>query len=170
MSGTVPQGEPAVPRAARALGHLRGAYARRVGGPVRYLAVLVLATLLVALVLLTAWHTVATGSLGEGFPVAARTLFFFGDIAFYLWIPFLVIAAARLRRRPAPLVAFLVLLAGGVLNVAVVAGIGFVQTGGLADFVVIAVEGSLASVLAGAVIIPLLYRVPAPVEPSRDDA
>lgn len=125
-----------------------------------FVVLLVVATLLVALILLTAWHTVATGSLGEGLPVAARTLFFFGDIAFYLWIPFLVIAAARLRRRPSPLVAFLVLLAGGLLNVAVVAGIGLVQTGGLADFVAIGVEGSLASVLAGAVIIPLLYRVP----------
>jgi hypothetical protein len=124
-----------------------------------FVVLLVATTLLVALALLTVWHAIAAGSLGAGFPVAARTLFLFGDIAFYLWIPFLVIAAARLRRRPAALGTFLVLAAGGILNVLAVFVIGLVQTGGIADFVAIGVEGSLASVLGGAVAIPTLYHL-----------
>lgn len=147
----------------------------RAAGLGPFVVLLVGSTLAVALLLLTAWHVVAIGSLADGFPVAARTLFFFGDITFYLWIPFLVIAALRLRRRPAPGPTFLVALAGGVLNVLVVAAIGFAQEGRLAPFVAIAVEGSIAAVVAAAVVIPVLYRTAAggavkPPDPERPSA
>ena len=137
-----------------------------------FVVLLVVTTLVVALAVLTVGHVAATGSLGDGFAVAARTLFFFGDIGFYLWIPFLVIASLRLGRRPAPLVTFLVLLAGGILNVVVVLVIGLVQEGGIAGFVAIAVEGSAAAVVGGAVAIPTLYRATTwgtHVKPPRDD-
>lgn len=130
----------------------------RAPGRLRFVAVLVLATIAVALLLLTVWEWVAAGSLAVGLPVAARVLFFFGDIAFYLWIPFLAIAVLRRGRRPRAATAFLVLLVGGILNVVVVTVIGFVQEGGLASFVALAVEGSTAAVVAGAVVIPMLYR------------
>jgi len=123
-----------------------------------FVVLLVVATMLVALAGLTVGHAIASGSVADGLPTAARTLFFFGDITFYLWVPFLVISALRLRRRPPPGVAFLVAVAGGILNVAVVALIGLVQEGRVASFTSIAVEGSLAAVLAAAVVIPVAYR------------
>jgi hypothetical protein len=124
---------------------------------------LVLATVAVALLLLTVLDSLRTASLLDGFLEAARTLFFFADIVFYVWVPFLVIAHLRLRRAPRPWPTFLGALAGGVVNVLVVLLIGFVQEGGVADFVALAVEGSLAVVVAAAAVTRVLPA--APVKP-----
>lgn len=116
---------------------------------------LFVATIVVALVLLTIVESVLAGSLAAGFPVAARTLFFFGDIVFYVWVPLLVILAIVRGRRPSRTAVLL----GAVVNVLVVAIIGFVQEGRLASFVAIAVEGSLAVAIAAGIVVPVLARL-----------
>lgn len=115
-----------------------------------------LATVAVALLLLTVLDSLRTASLLDGFLEAARTLFFFADIAFYVWIPFLVVAHLRLRRAPRPWPTFLGALVGGAVNVLVVLLIGYVQEGRVADFVALAVEGSLAVVVAAAAVTRVL--------------
>lgn len=125
-------------------------------GAAVHLVVLVLATTAVALVMLTVVESFRRGSFADGFSDAARTLFFFADIVFYTWVPFLVIATLRLRRAPGRIATFLGALAGGVVNVLVVLLIGFVQAGGVADFVALAVEGSLAVVVAAAAVASVL--------------
>lgn len=119
----------------------------------------VVSTIAVALLLLTALESLRATSLLAGFLEAARTLFFFADIAFYVWIPFLVIVHLRLRRAPRPGPTFLGAVAGGVVNVLGVLLIGFVQEGRVADFVALAVEGSLAVVVAAAVVTAVVTRV-----------
>ncbi|MGV3712367.1 hypothetical protein [Pseudolysinimonas sp.] len=128
-------------------------------GAVVRIAVLVLATAAVGLVLLGVVETLVLGSWAAGVADAARTLFFFADIAFYAWIAFLVIATLRLRQPPGALVTFLAVLAGGILNVLVVLLIGIAQEGRVAAFTLLAVEGSLAVVVAAAVVVPLVGRV-----------
>ena len=128
---------------------------------------LVLATVTVALVLLTVVESILAGSLAAGFPIAARTLFFFADVVFYAWVPFLVISAIVRGRRPSRVAVLAAVLAGAAINVLVVALIGFVQEGRLASFVAIAVEGSLAVVVAAGIVVPVLARLLSePREPS----
>jgi len=117
----------------------------------------ILLTALLALILLTAWESVvAGGDVATGLGSAARLLFFFTDIAFYAWIPLLVVVALRGRRLPGAAATLLLALIGAVLNVLVVIVIGLVQTGGLAGFVLMSVEGGVALLVAAVVVVPLL--------------
>lgn len=118
----------------------------------------VLVTVVVSLVLLTVWRAMATGSLADGVAQAAQRLFLFMDVGLLAWVALLSIAA--LRRRPAGAGLTLVFAAVGALaNLLVVVAVGFLQQGGWAiDFILFAIEGGIAFLLAAVMAVVLVHR------------
>lgn len=124
------------------------------------LALRIIATLVVAIVLLGAVYSIALGSLA-GFGDAVHHLFLFMDIGIGLWIVLLVIF--QLRRRPAS-VSMTVLLAliGVVANFLTVTIVGLVQQGGAPEFMRWALEAGLAFLIATAIVVSLSIRLVPP--------
>ena len=118
----------------------------------------VLVTVVVSLVLLTVWRAMATGSLADGVAQAAQRLFLFMDVGLLAWVALLSIAA--LRRRPAGAGLTLVFAAVGALaNLLVVVAVGFLQQVGWAiDFILFAIEGGIAFLLAAVMAVVLVHR------------
>ena len=122
----------------------------------------VVGTTALALVLLSAFQWFVGGFGSEGLPEGVRVLFNFMDVGLAVWVVLLIVAAVRGRTRgggPSAPLTYLFLVIGAVLNLIVVAIVGFVQ-GGWAMFVVVfAIEAGLAALVAGAVVVPIVHRV-----------
>ena len=99
------------------------------GRKVAWIAVELTLSILLALVMLTAWQGFLSGSIVDGFFEAARSLFLFMDVGLVVFLVWLIIRAVRGERpyaAPAAIVAVLI-------NLVVVLIVGFVQ-GGAAPF------------------------------------
>jgi hypothetical protein len=118
----------------------------------------VILTIAVALLLLGGWQSFLSGSAAEGFPEAFRVLFNFMDVGLLVWVVLLIVGTLRLRRLSAGHT-YLLLLGGAVLNLIVVAVVGFVQGGWAPLLVLFAIEAGIACLVAAAIVVPLVHRV-----------
>lgn len=118
------------------------------------LALDVVGTIVVAFALLGLLFT----GLGGGFPEGFRVLFNFMDVGLALWLVLLIVFAIRGTLSPGR--TYALLLIGAVVNLLVVATVGFIQTGGWAgDLILFAVEAGISCLLAGAIVVPLAQRI-----------
>jgi len=118
--------------------------------PVLRLVLDVAGTVVLALVLLTAFQ------LAEG----ARVLFNFMDVGLAVWLILLVVWVVRLRPDgPSAGRTYLTLLVGSILNGLVVLVVGFVQGGWAPLLVLFAIQAGIASLIAAAVVVPLVHRL-----------
>lgn len=119
----------------------------------------VLLTVILALVLLTVWRAVASGSVDGSLGQASQRLFLFMDIGLLVWVILLGTAAGRGRSAGAGLT--LVFAAVGTLaNLMTVIVVGFVQQGTWAEqFILFAIEAGIAVLLATAAAVLLVHRL-----------
>lgn len=124
------------------------------GRKVAWIVVEMLLSVFFALVILTAWQGLLSGSIVDGFADGAHSLFLFMDVglvAFLLWI---IVRAVRGGRPYAALGAGVAV----VINLVVVVIVGFVQ-GGAAPlgFMLFATTAGIAFVLAVLVATPIAH-------------
>ncbi|WP_309619717.1 hypothetical protein [Salinibacterium sp.] len=127
----------------------------------------VLLTVALSLLLLTLWRAMVTGSFAEGAAQAFQRLFLFMDIGLLVWAVLLAVASAR--RRPAGAGLTLVFAAvGALVNLLAVVVVGFVQQGAWAiEFILFAIEGGIAFLLAASIIVLLVHRLILKPSPER---
>ena len=107
-----------------------------------------------ALMILTAWQGLLSGSIEAGFVEGARILFLFMDVGLVAFVLWLILRAARNRR---PLAAVGALIGVG-LNLLAVLVIGFLQSGAVAwTFLLWAATGGAAFLLAVVVATPIAF-------------
>jgi hypothetical protein len=130
--------------------------------PVLRLILDVLLTSVVALVLLGLWQ-LFLGTTPSDAPVEAlRLLFLFMDVGLIVWVAVLVIGVVRGRRNgtgPGVALTLVWALVGTVVNAIVVTIVGFVQGGWAALLVLFAIEAGIATLLAAAIVVPIVHRV-----------
>jgi hypothetical protein len=117
-------------------------------------------TITLAWALLGLWQWFLVGSPADGFGEAARVLFNFVDVGLAAWVLLLIVFLVR--RRPVGVSAgrvLLLLALGAILNLLVVAVVGFVQGGGAPLLVLFAIEAGLACLIAAAIVVPIAHRV-----------
>lgn len=119
----------------------------------------VLGTTVLALVLLVVILSVFSGSLIEGLTEAPRALLLFTGAGLAVWVILVVIAAVR-SRGGGPDARTTVLFAGlgAAVNVVLFIVIGVVQGGWALLFVLFAVMGGVAFLVAAAIVVPLVRR------------
>lgn len=124
------------------------------GRKVAWIAVELALSILITLVILTAWQGFLSGSIVDGFFDGARLLFLFMDVGLVAFLLWLIIRAARGRRPYAALAA----VVASFINLVVVLIVGFVQ-GGAAPFgfLLFAITGGIAFVLAVVVATPIAH-------------
>ena len=124
------------------------------GRKVAWIAVELILSILIALVVLTAWQGFLSGSIVDGFFEGVKMLFLFMDVglvAFLVWLIIRSVRGGRPYAAPGALVAVL-------LNLVVVLIVGFVQ-GGAAPlgFLLFALTAGIAFVLAVLVATPIAH-------------
>jgi hypothetical protein len=135
-----------------------------VGDVIRIAPTIVLEVLLavaLSLLLLTAWQTLLSGDLLEGFGSAAYLLFFFNDVAMLVWLAFVIILAVRRRSVPGVGITIAAALFGVVVNLIMVSAIGFAQQGWFAFYVLFAIEAGAVFLVAVLVVTPIVQRLTA---------
>ncbi|MEO5921134.1 MAG: hypothetical protein ABIQ01_08325 [Pseudolysinimonas sp.] len=122
----------------------------------------VVLTIVVALLLLTLWQWFLIGSL-SGAPVEAlRVLFNFMDVGLATWLILLIVAAVRTRTRgsgPGTGHTWVLALLGAVVNLIVVAVVGFIQGGTGPWLVLFAITAGIAVLIAAAIVVPIVHRL-----------
>lgn len=121
----------------------------------------VLLSIALSLLLLTAWQTLASGDLLEGLGSAAYLLFFFNDVAMLVWLAFLIVLAVRRKRVPEVGITIAAALVGVVINVIMVAAIGFAQQGWFAFYVFFSIMAGGVFLVAVLVVTPIVQRLTA---------
>ena len=121
----------------------------------------VVAVVAVAYLLLVLWQWLLSGVLSDAFGEAAYLLFFFNDVAMLVWVVLLVILAVRRKRVPGFGLTLAFALLGVVVNVIMVAAIGFVQQGWFAFYVLFAIEAGAVFLVAVLVVVPIVQRLAA---------
>lgn len=115
-------------------------------------------TIVVALVLLTAWHAVALDDRAAGFVEGARILFLFMDVGLGAWSIALLVLGLRARRgarRPGRVAVLVACAIGIVLNAAAVLVIGLVQGVVYLDHALLAGAATMVAALG---VVPALHR------------
>jgi hypothetical protein len=116
----------------------------------------VVLTVAIALGILGLWQWFLGGSPGDGFAEGARVLFNFMDVGLAIWLVLLIVSTVRGGVTAGR--AYLLLLAGVVVNLVVVIVVGFVQGGWAPLLVLFAIEAGIASLIAAAIVLPLVHR------------
>jgi hypothetical protein len=126
---------------------------------VRTILLDVVVTVVLALLFLVVWRSLAGLGPVDAVLQSAQRLFLFMDVGLLAWVVMLAIAA--IRRRPAGAGLTLVFAAvGAMLNLLVVIVVGFAQLGSWAElFVQFAVEAGLAFLVAAAIAVLLVHRL-----------
>jgi hypothetical protein len=122
----------------------------------------VVLTIAVALALLTLWQWFLSGSPADAFAEALRVLFNFMDVGLGVWVILLIVAAVRGRTRgggPGAALTWVFALVGAVVNLIVVAVVGFIQGGWAPLLVLFAIEAGIAVLIAAAVVVALVHRL-----------
>lgn len=122
----------------------------------------VVLTVAIALGFLTLWQWMLSASFEEAFPEAVRVLFNFMDIGLGIWVLLLIIAAIRGRTRgggPGGGLTFLFVFIGAVVNLIVVAVVGFAQGGWAPLLILFAIEAGVAVLIAAAIVVPIIHRL-----------
>jgi hypothetical protein len=124
------------------------------GRKVAWIAVELILSVLVALVILTAWQGFLGGSIAAGFFEAAYALFLFMDVGLVAFLLWLILRAVRSARPFAALGA----TGAVVLNLVVVLIVGLVQGGETPfGFLSLALTAGIAFVLAVLVATPIAH-------------
>jgi hypothetical protein len=124
------------------------------GRKVAWIAVELILSILIALVILTAWEGFFIGSVTAGFFEAAHHLFLFMDVGMVAFLLWLIVRAAR-GRRPLALAGA---AAAVLLNLIVVVIVGFVQTGSAPiEFMRFALTAGIAFLCAVLVATPIAH-------------
>ena len=121
--------------------------------PVLRLILDVVGTVLLAL----GWLTGLNLLFGGGWLEGARVLVNFMDVGLGIWLVLLIVVLLRSRTVSAGWT-YLLLLIGTVVNLIVVAVVGFIQGGWAPLLVMFAIEAGVASLVAAAIIVPLVHR------------
>ncbi|HEX7834869.1 MAG TPA: hypothetical protein VF479_05315, partial [Pseudolysinimonas sp.] len=111
---------------------------------------------------LTLWQWMLSASFEDAFPEAVRVLFNFMDVGLGIWVLLLIIAAIRGRTRgggPGGGLTFLFVLVGAVVNLIVVAVVGFAQGGWAPLLIIFAIEAGIAVLIAAAIVVPIIHRL-----------
>jgi hypothetical protein len=120
----------------------------------------VVLTIVLALLILGIWQTVLGGLASEGFPEGFRLLFNFMDVGLAVWVIFLIIRLVRTRPNgPSAGGTWVSLLVGAILNLIVVAVVGFIQGGTGPWLVLFAIEAGIAALVAAAIVVPIVHRL-----------
>jgi len=122
----------------------------------------VVLTIAVALLFLVLWQWFLTESLADGFVEALRVLFNFMDVGLGVWAILLIVAAVRGRTRgggPGAGLTWVFALVGAVVNVIVVAVVGFIQGGWAPLLVMFAIAAGIAVLIAAAIVVPTVHRL-----------
>ena len=127
----------------------------------------VVLTIALALLILGSWQAVLGGSVEQGFAEGFRLLFNFMDVGLAIWVIFLIIRVVRTRPNgPSAAVTWVALLVGAILNLIVVAVVGFAQGGWAPLLVLFAIEAGIAALVAAAIVVPLVHRLVTPRPPN----
>jgi hypothetical protein len=122
----------------------------------------VVLTIAIALGFLTLWQWMLSSSIEDAFPEAVRVLFNFMDVGLAIWLILLIVWAIRGRTRgggPGAGRTYLFLFIGAVVNLIVVAVVGFIQGGEGPWLVMFAISGGVAALLAAAIVVPIVHRL-----------
>lgn len=117
----------------------------------------VVLTTAVALAILGVWQWFLGGSPADGFAEGARVLFNFMDVGLAIWLVLLI--GFTIRGGVTTGRAYLLLVFGAIVNLIVVIVVGFVQGGWAPLLVLFAIEAGLASLIAAAIVLPLVHRI-----------
>ena len=122
----------------------------------------VVLTIAIALGFLTLWQWMLSSSIEDAFPEAVRVLFNFMDVGLAIWLVLLIVWAIRGRTRgggPGAGRSYLFLFIGAVVNLIVVAVVGFAQGGWAPLLIIFAIEAGIAALLAAAIVVPIVHRL-----------
>jgi hypothetical protein len=135
--------------------------------PVLRLVLDVVLTIALALLLLGGWQSFLAGSVAQGFAEGFRLLFNFMDVGLAAWVILLIVGLVRSRPAgPAAGLTFVALLLGAILNLIVVAVVGFAQGGWAPLLVLFAIEAGFAALVSAAIVVPLVHRLVTPRPPN----
>ena len=128
----------------------------------------VVVTVVLSLLLLTVWRSMAGATAANSFGEAAQRLFLFMDVGLLVWVLMLMITA--LRRRPVGAGLALVFGAVGALaNLLTVVLVGFAQQGGWAEqFILFAIEAGIAFLVAAVIAVLVVHRLILKPSPGPD--
>lgn len=120
----------------------------------------VVLTVAVALLVLGGWQSFLSGSVAAGFGEGIRVLFNFMDVGLVTWLVLLIVFAVRSRSRGGVSAGrtYLLLLIGAIVNLVVVAIVGFIQGGWAPLLVLFAIEAGIACLIAAAIVVPIVHR------------
>lgn len=128
--------------------------------PVLRLVLDVVLTIALALLILGIWQTFLGGLPSEGFPEGFRLLFNFMDVGLAIWVIYLIIRLVRARPDgPSAAGTWVSLLVGAILNLIVVAVVGFVQGGWAPLLVLFAIEAGIAALVSAGIVVPIVHRL-----------
>jgi hypothetical protein len=120
----------------------------------------VVLTIVLSIALITLWLFIFTGNVADSIGEAARLLFLFMDVGLVLWVVLLIVSAVRSRgARPDIGWTLLFAIIGAIVNLVVVAIVGFIQGGWAPLLVLFAIEAGIAFLLAAVIAVLLVHRV-----------
>lgn len=124
------------------------------GRKVAWIAMELALSIAIALIILTAWQGLLSGSIVDGFFEAAKLLFLFMDVGLVAFLLWLILRSARNVRPLAGIGA----LVAALVNLMVVVIVGFIQGGAaLWAFILFALTAGVAFILAVFVSTPIAY-------------